>query len=39
MKRASPGTRVVAVSGKDRAAVMMGGHDADLEIWWVSVVR
>ena len=34
MKRAFPGTRVVAVSGKDRAAVMMGGHDADLEIWW-----
>ena len=34
MKVAMPGTRVVAVSGKDRAAVMMGGHNADLEIWW-----
>lgn len=34
MKLAAPGTRVVAVSGKDRAAVMMGGHNADLEIWW-----
>lgn len=34
MKRAMPGTRVVAVSGKDRGAVMMGGHNADLEIWW-----
>lgn len=34
MKIAMPGTRVVAVSGKDRAAVMMGGHNADLEIWW-----
>jgi len=34
MKVANPGTRVVAVSGKDRAAVMMGGHHADLGIWW-----
>ena len=34
MKISMPGTRVVAVSGKDRAAVMMGGHNADLEIWW-----
>ncbi len=34
MKAVFPGTRVVAVSGKDRAAVMMGGHDADFEIWW-----
>ncbi len=34
MKIAMPGTRVVAVAGKDRAAVMMGGHNADLEIWW-----
>lgn len=34
MKVATPATRVVAVSGKDRAAVMMGGYNADLEIWW-----
>ena len=34
MKAVFPGTRVVAVSGKDRAAVMMGGRDADFEIWW-----
>ena len=33
MKRADPRTRVVAVSGKDRAAIMMGGHDADAIIW------
>ncbi len=26
-------SRVVSVSGKDRAAVMMGGHKVD-EIWW-----
>lgn len=34
MKAVTPVTRVVAVSGKDRGAVMMGGHNADLEIWW-----
>jgi predicted AlkP superfamily pyrophosphatase or phosphodiesterase len=34
MKIATPGTRVVAVSGKDRGAVMMGGHKADLTLWW-----
>ncbi len=34
MKAADPRTRVVAVSGKDRAAVMMGGHNADLTLWW-----
>lgn len=33
MKLANPATRVVSVAGKDRAAVMMGGHDID-EIWW-----
>jgi predicted AlkP superfamily pyrophosphatase or phosphodiesterase len=30
---ADPQSRVVAVSGKDRSAVMMGGHKTD-EIWW-----
>ncbi|MEY2926929.1 MAG: hypothetical protein RL367_1406 [Pseudomonadota bacterium] len=34
MKMADPATRVVSVSGKDRAAVMMGGHNADLTLWW-----
>jgi predicted AlkP superfamily pyrophosphatase or phosphodiesterase len=33
MKGANPSSRVVAVSGKDRSAVMMAGHDPD-EIWW-----
>jgi predicted AlkP superfamily pyrophosphatase or phosphodiesterase len=33
MKLADPASRVVAISGKDRAAVMMAGHKAD-EIWW-----
>lgn len=33
MKAASPATRVVAVAGKDRAAVMMSGHKAD-QVWW-----
>ncbi|WNO54826.1 alkaline phosphatase family protein [Stakelama saccharophila] len=33
MKAADPRTRVVSVAGKDRAAVMMGGHDID-ELWW-----
>ncbi len=33
MKLADPKSRVVVVSGKDRSAVMMGGHKTD-EIWW-----
>jgi predicted AlkP superfamily pyrophosphatase or phosphodiesterase len=33
MKMADPRTRVVSVAGKDRAAVMMGGHKVD-ELWW-----
>ncbi|ATY34047.1 alkaline phosphatase family protein [Sphingomonas psychrotolerans] len=33
MKLADPGSRVVSVAGKDRAAVMMGGHKVD-ELWW-----
>ncbi|SEN17853.1 Predicted pyrophosphatase or phosphodiesterase, AlkP superfamily [Sphingomonas gellani] len=33
MKTAHPDTRVVSVAGKDRAAVMMGGHKVD-ELWW-----
>ncbi len=33
MKTADPRTRVVSVAGKDRAAVMLGGHKVD-ELWW-----
>ena len=33
MKAANLATRVVSVAGKDRAAVMMGGHNVD-ELWW-----
>lgn len=36
MKRATPATRVVAVAGKDRAAVMMTGRDADQVWWWAG---
>ncbi len=34
MKRAVPETRVAAVAGKDRAAIMMGGRQADHRYWW-----
>lgn len=34
MKEVDPRTRVAAVAGKDRAAVMLGGHHADLTLWW-----
>lgn len=33
MKAADARSRVVSVAGKDRAAVMMGGHRVD-ELWW-----
>ncbi|MBY8827706.1 alkaline phosphatase family protein [Hephaestia mangrovi] len=33
MKAANTASRNVSVSGKDRAAVMMGGHDVD-QLWW-----
>ena len=34
MKRANPAARNIAVSGKDRGALMMGGHDIDQVYWW-----
>lgn len=34
MRRADPRSRVVAVAGKDRAAVMMGGHNPNQRWWW-----
>ena len=36
MKRANPAARNVAVSAKDRAAVMMSGHDTDAVYWWLG---
>ncbi|MFK3891503.1 alkaline phosphatase family protein [Sphingomonas sp. NPDC079357] len=36
MKRADPRTRVVAVAGKDRAAIMMGGHHTDQMWFWAT---
>jgi predicted AlkP superfamily pyrophosphatase or phosphodiesterase len=33
MKLANPASRVVSVAGKDRAAIMMGGHKID-ELWF-----
>ena len=34
MKAAFPASRSVAVAGKDRAAVMMGGHSLDQRWYW-----
>jgi predicted AlkP superfamily pyrophosphatase or phosphodiesterase len=34
MKRADPRSRVAVVSGKDRAAIMMGGYRPDERWWW-----
>ena len=34
MKTANPASRNVAVSAKDRAAIMMGGHAIDAVYWW-----
>ena len=34
LKRAQPGSRNVAVAGKDRSAVMMSGHNADQRWYW-----
>ncbi|MCW1404134.1 alkaline phosphatase family protein [Novosphingobium sp. MW5] len=34
MKRQWPASRNVAVSGKDRAVMMMGGHKIDQGYWW-----
>ncbi len=35
MKRTWPGSRNVAVSAKDRAVMMMGGHDIDAAYWYL----
>jgi predicted AlkP superfamily pyrophosphatase or phosphodiesterase len=36
MKAKWAGSRNVAVSGKNRAVMMMGGHDIDAAYWWES---
>ena len=36
MRRADPRSRTVAVAGKDRAAVMMGGHEPTQRWWWAG---
>ena len=34
LKAIQPGSRTVAIAGKDRAAVMMGGHTPDQRYYW-----
>lgn len=34
LRAVDSGSRTVAIGGKDRAAVMLGGHDAYLTLWW-----
>ncbi|CAH0495664.1 Alkaline phosphatase PhoK [Novosphingobium sp. CECT 9465] len=34
LKQANPAARNIAVSGKDRGALMMGGHEIDQVYWW-----
>ena len=34
LKKASPRSRVVGVAGKDRSAILMGGHRADAAYWY-----
>lgn len=36
LKAASPKSRVIALSGKDRAAIMMAGHHPDAVYWWMD---
>lgn len=36
LKAINPASRNVAVSAKDRAAVMMSGHNADAVYWWLN---
>ena len=36
LKTVSPASRNVAVSGKDRGALMMGGTDVDAIAWWTG---
>lgn len=36
LKAAHPRSRVVSISGKDRAAIMMAGHHPDMVAWWMD---
>ncbi|HEV8406965.1 MAG TPA: alkaline phosphatase family protein [Sphingomicrobium sp.] len=36
LKQKYPRSRVVSISGKDRAAIMMAGHHPDLVAWWMD---
>lgn len=36
LKQASPASRVVAVTAKDRSAITLGGHRADASFWYVD---
>jgi predicted AlkP superfamily pyrophosphatase or phosphodiesterase len=36
LKAAQPRARSVSISGKDRAAIMLGGHHADAVYWWID---
>jgi len=36
LKQRYPQSRIVSVSGKDRAAIMMAGHHPDLVAWWMD---
>jgi len=36
LKQASPQSRVVAVTGKDRSAITLGGHRSDGSFWYVD---
>ena len=36
LKQTHPGSRVISISGKDRAAIMMAGHHPDLVAWWMD---
>lgn len=38
LKRSHPGARSIALSGKDRAAIMMAGHHADAVYWWADKI-
>jgi predicted AlkP superfamily pyrophosphatase or phosphodiesterase len=34
MKRRDPASKVAAIAGKDRSAIMMGGYAPDQRFWW-----
>ena len=36
VKATDPGARALAVAGKDRAAILAGGREADLALWWAG---